>query len=173
VKRYNQRHSFSKIEFVNPLIDTLYIQVTIPVIPTSLYSGIMCRGITLKVDYSPLTTFQKVEEVIKEKIGPEGYLVEGKVSDRSTIRNLAQDGTKIGEWYRTQSNQSLKIVYSDIDIKKYIEYCYEKGYVKGHFNGRASALLEAKPRMSGRYMRVPELQFEKVITPDELHRKYS
>lgn len=174
VEAFNQNHWFSKIEFDNPLVEKLKIRVTIPKIPESRYETRKIRRLTLKIPYTPLTTFEKVEEVVKKEIGPEGFLVDGESSDRSMIRNLASRKVRVCTWLSKNSDKELKIIFDDINIDRYVAYIYEKGYQDGYYKGYANGLFNSAPRTSRRVMMgLPELESSKVCTDKELFEKYS
>lgn len=174
VQRYNNSHWLSEIEFDNPLLDTLKIKVKIPRIPKLLSEDRTFKSFHLKVPYSPLTTFEKVEEVIKEKIGPDGFYSSNKASDREKIRKLSERKVIISSWLEHNPGTKLEISYDDINLDKYINYISEYYYTDGHFKGYASGLFQGRARTSRRAMMgFPELESDRVKSKDELYKKYS
>ncbi len=174
VNKFNDNHWFSDIEFNNPLFDRLKIKVTMPKIPESLDDKRAFKRSMVKIHYTPLTTFEKVEEILKEQIGPERFLYDADSSDRSTIRELAKRKVTIGSWVSNNINKELNVVFKDINLSDYVDYIHEKGYIDGHYKGYASGLYRSSSRTSRRVMTgFPELKSEKASTQKELFEKYS
>jgi hypothetical protein len=174
VNTHNERHWLSVLSFDNPLVETLKIRVTIPNIPESFDEQKSYRKFTIKIPYSTLTTFQKVEEMVKKHIGPEGFYMDAESSDRQMLRDLAGRGQTIASWMNKNPDKKLNVFYTDINFKLYAQYVYEKAYAIGHYKGFSEGLY----RFSGPHSRIkmmgyPELDDSKTISQEKLYEKYN
>lgn len=137
VKQHNRGFVVFPIDFALPYPKRLLIMnVTLPVVPTSLKSGISLETKEIAINYTETSTFAKVEKILAQW---ERYCPVPTGESRPLIRSLAQNATLIADWVRRNPSSPLTVVYDDIDLKKYVEVeagwnnlsCYQSGYYDG------------------------------------------
>lgn len=137
VKQYNRGFIVFPVYFALPYPKRqLIMNVTVPVVPTSLKSGISLETKEIAINYTETSTFAKVEKILAQW---ERYCPVSTGESRPLIRSLAQNAILIADWVRRNPSSPLTVVYDDIDIKKYVEVeagrnnfsSYQSGYYDG------------------------------------------